>query len=442
MLQRTWHTNVFGFMLLLLSFSGAKQIPGEGEADPGHMKVGFLSRGQTLRMVERQHWAELRDMLSRTSLDEIEHFSALPADAGLGLALLTSLFIPDFTASLHTIELFTSLLINIFNPHIGQVHVLLESVTDECEWFPELLTKFLPAAPWTNETLAKIVCVPVDSQPTYADLFRYANSKLAERLVLLANTDVAFDQSLGLIIPEAFTSGHHGLVLSVHAPPYGEKYKEVVGSDCAAEPRCVVGRVGSPSGWGATATGTSWDAYLFRAPFLVVAGNGSGLGALNLSHVESEMNRIGAENNAAFELEVSLGLNLTNPCLHVKASHYHCIGGKMHRGGRREHVDGGERRSLGGVIPCWDCPGVRRPPGAAASERLCAAGSTLPLSPERLGRDFPQAGAQTFMCCGAADGCEDNLMARAWAGSLQLCRAEGDTDCIISHGEDLAHRIY
>lgn len=430
-------------MLLMFSSPASMQAPGE-ESALGRIQVGFLSRGQTLRHVERDHWAELRDMLSRASLAEIEQLSALPAGARLNLALLTTLFVPDPGASLHTIELFTALLINLFNPHIGQVHVLLESQTDECEWFPELLMQFLPAAPWTNETLAKIVCAPVAAQPTYADLFRYANAVLTDRLVLLANTDVAFDQSLGLILPEAFATGHQGLVLSVHSPPYSDKYRELVGSDCTAEARCVVGRIGSPSGWGATAAGTSWDAYLFRAPLLAALdeAGGGGPGVMNLSHVESEMNRIGAENNAAFELEVSSRVRLSNPCLHVKAAHYHCIGGKMHRGDRRAHLDGGEQRSLGGVMPCWDCPGVKMPAGAAPVGELCSGGQVLEVSQGKLGQGFPQSGAHTFMCCAAADGCEDDLMTKMQAGSLQLCRIAGDTNCIISHGEDLEHRVY
>ena len=46
--------------------------------------------------------------------------------------------------------------------------------------------------------------MPVDANPTYADMLAYAESALHGATVLLANADVVFSESLGLIRRDAF----------------------------------------------------------------------------------------------------------------------------------------------------------------------------------------------------------------------------------------------
>merc|ERR1712232_466835 len=93
---------------------------------------------------------------------------------------------------------------------------------------------------------------------------------------------------------------------------------------------------------------SSWDAYMFRAP----------LPAFPLRLVNFTMNNLGAENRAAFQLW-NAGLKLYNPCVHIQAYHWHCVGEKMHSNATR--VDKRDLHNAAEILPCFNCRGVQSP---------------------------------------------------------------------------------
>jgi hypothetical protein len=159
------------------------------------------------------------------------------------------------------------------------------------------------------------------------------------------------------------------------------------------------------------------------------------------------MNTIGGENRAAYQLEIKAGLKLYNPCMHVHAFHWHCIGGNMH------HTDdrvGTDSKNLGGVLPCWDCPGVDYPPGHNASSSLCQHGQlesvkVRKLSGKKIGKVFRKL-ANVKICLSRGKGMTQQELLGRWQNnrwSVSHCRAASDVDCIVvHHGSPDEHFTY
>mmetsp|Transcript_591 Transcript_591/g.1617 ORF Transcript_591/g.1617 Transcript_591/m.1617 type:complete len:418 (-) Transcript_591:65-1318(-) len=344
--------------------------------------------------------------------------------------LVTSLFVPTDTSSGHTIELFAALVVNLANPFIEDVHVLLESAgKDECAGFPATLAAYAPAGLAPNG-MGKITCVPVGRQPTYADFFKYVNSALPQRDVLLANTDVVFDATLSLLERPLRTDMAH--VLSVQPPLYSGRYKEIFGTECSSTPRCTQGKYN-----GFAWTGNSFDAYLFRSPLPQ---------GINMTSIDHVMNLLGAENGAAYELEVNGGRKLSNPCVHVHAYHWHCVGGKMHNSARCDNVHEG---NLNCVVPCWNCPGMAETPAKAQkAESWCRVGKVLAFAnlPPRLKRTVIQARLFRFpdtirMC--VSEGTDIwQIGNKLLQKRLPICGAPANVDCVVGLGENVPHRRY
>lgn len=364
---------------------------------------------------------------------------------GLNATLLTSLFHPGdkkHGSHPHVRELFGALAVNLLNPHITEVRVLMESIPGSlhaCEALPRYIARILNVGP---SSLKKLRCTPVPVQPTYADFFRFADSELANRTVLLANTDVVFDSSLGLIDSRALVGPgrRHAYVLSVKPPPEQGEYRRVMGDECQLamlEPsrnkvRCSVGEI-EGGWWGG---GSSWDGYVFRTPLSM------DLARANLSH---HMNIPGSENRAGFALEAEADLMLINPCLHVHASHWHCIGGAMHsrRYGPQRVDDYG--KNLRHIIPCWDCKGVRMPAGADVLSALCSLGALQNITNKRLQRVVGVAVAAVSLCCPTIGRCDQEAFYKRWKAnhsSLRLCRVATDISCLVSDGARVPHEVY
>jgi len=398
----------------------------------------------------------MASMVRASVADHLQRFQRIGKEGGsspqagkIVLALLTSLFVPQGSSSPHTLELFAALMVNLGNPYINKVHVLLETnSTADCDRLPALIASYggnLTGAGHdsnihivgtdysvdsslgnaSSEWAGKLTCIPTPRQPTYTDFFRYANNRLSDMTVLLANTDVVFDESLELIEP-AFKLWKHAYVLSVSPPPYGGAYLRAFGRECQTEPRCTIGAFDGWK-WG----GESADAFVFRPR----------LQGLNLTSMRHVMNIEGAENRVMYQLEAKAGLELSNPCLHVHAFHWHCVGGSMHHEAQRldRQLDG---QSLGQVAPCWDCHGVRMPKGAAPLSQLCKQGQVQNLTDNELKPlfRFPQL---TRLCCSKPGrGCDAELLARWRAQSLPLCRQPGDLDCVVTRGGSHLHYQY
>jgi len=297
--------------------------------------------------------------------------------------------------------------------------VLLESPGpggDPCGSFSDIVAKHAPSTMTTTDALkdvmGKVKCVPVEVQPTYTAFFQYANEHMQGRIVLLSNTDVAFDSTLSLVRRGILAAGRIGFVLSVQSPPHRGQYREVFGSECDVPNRCLYKS-------GMFGDGMSFDAYIFHSPLL-------GRKKVDWRHIDHVMNLYGAENRAAFELEVHAGVNLSNPCRHVHAFHWHCKGGKMH--GERRITIRGNRENLGKVVPCWDCPGLRTEEGWPE----CRAGIVKNAS-MLLGVKFPSA---VQVCL------RKKAKIRRLTSRLQVCKSPHAVNCIMPRGERVPHEVY
>merc|ERR1712187_1083866 len=89
----------------------------------------------------------------------------------------------------------------------------------------------------------------------YKDFFEYASTFLSGNLVLFANGDIVFDESLRRIVPERIMSGEIGLLLSVKPPPDNGRYKEIFGTECHPTLRCAVGSWQGGAGFSAGPSG-------------------------------------------------------------------------------------------------------------------------------------------------------------------------------------------
>jgi hypothetical protein len=348
-----------------------------------------------------------------------------------GMVLLTSVFVStEQYPSQHLREIYAALTTNLMHELIAEVHVLTES---DCALVLALIEQTARLLPYSRplSNLHKLVCKSLAAQPTYADFFRYASANLSGKVVILSNADVVFDNTLGHVELEPVLRGDIAHVLSVRPPPPTGLYHSIFGQACASAPRCMVGAWTSGGAWSqGDGAGTSWDAYVFSPPRS---------GKMNLSHVDVPMNVNGAANLAAFQLEVNGGIPLSNPCAHIRAYHWHCLGRPMHSLDPLIRVDrppwykaamnmSSALPLLGlHLLPCWDCPGLKKLAGTGRDADLCARGvrqgaSELPA----LGNVFREDAVRTEVCCSTADACATLHLA-----SLPRCAGPRDLDCVI-----------
>lgn len=339
------------------------------------------------------------------------------AAVGYKMSLLTSAFIPAWGDNPHTHEIYTSLLVNLLNDAFYDVHVLTESnctaLLEQLEWWAAKMPNV------TSVRLAmrkKLVCAqcPTLRQPTYKDFFEYANNALDGGLVLFANGDIVFDETLRRLQPDELLKGKFALILSVLPPPQNGYYKQIHGFECTNSPRCAVG---SWQGGAGGSAGVSWDAYIFASPLPPTFKPWEG---------DVIMNIYGAEQVAAHLFE-EIGLTLYDPCYHVHAFHWHCQGGKMHSLNHAVKVDGGPHRAVKGIYPCWHCPGVTMPRGSAKQTDLCRSGTRMNVwQVPALKAHFHQPAIAVNVCCSNPGTCK--WMNVQWLGA---CVGPDDVDCVI-----------
>jgi len=219
------------------------------------------------------------------------------------VVLLVSLFHPTGPqmTNPHFRELFAATGVNLQNPHFSEVHVLFESPSPMCAALPGLLRKHVPDL--KSGDLSKLRCVDIQKRPTYADLFGYANENLTQKVVALANTDIVFDETIGLVDGPELSNGNGAFVLGVHIPKRQGLYRKVFGRECdrtsSVEPtsHCYMGKVdGEPH----ESMGSSWDVFVFASP---MPRPKMGRGVAGLDIFTSAMH---AENAAAYAMQVSL----------------------------------------------------------------------------------------------------------------------------------------
>jgi hypothetical protein len=322
------------------------------------------------------------------------------------LSYLTTSFVPHW-ANAHLHEIYSALIMNLQNDAIYDVHVVTETNCTVLLNTVEAWARTLPNATVIYSAIReKFVCVPSPTgvQPTYKDFFDYAHEKLTGRLVLLANADIVFDDTLRLIAPERIMTGEIAFVLSVDPPPFSGAYNEVFHRECGNTRKCRIGTWQGPRmSW--HLEGWSWDAYIFATPLPPT---------FSTPETNIVMNQMGAEWIAAYQFEAH-GIHLYNPCEHIKAYHWHCQGGKMHDGRTGGHHE------LANILPCDYCPGMTMPNGYGKYEELCRSG--VKKWTNQIPHNFV-GGIQAFICCAPSSSC--------WSpAGLPTCKAPDDVNCVV-----------
>jgi hypothetical protein len=351
------------------------------------------------------------------------------------MVLLTSVFVPPPGESFnqHIEEVVAAVNTNFRSEFLVEVHILTEN---DCYEIVRLLKQSAERMPDSQEIMRKmdekLTCKSTGDrkQPSYADFFRYANETLLNRVVLFSNADVVFDETLGLIDLAAVRRQEYGYVLSVRSPPHGGEYLRVFHRECDNTNRCAVGSWQGGGSWGQKYGGCSWDSYIFAPPLS---------SKMDLPHVNIIMNLNAAEYLAGYQLEVRANLSLYNPCYHVHAWHWHCLGGKMHSRSIYDRADrplwytqhfhlppNREPDAVVDVLPCWNCPGIRMPRGAVGAGKHCQNGSEKgPKEVTALKHNFRYPHVNGGICCKSSETC--------WklpVEQLPHCQQADDVDCV------------
>lgn len=171
-----------------------------------------------------------------------------------------------------TEELVECLRRNVANPHLAEVVVFVEDPAGVDQMASEFAVLRHP----------KITLIQQGRRVCFQDLFAYANQRLAGHGVIVANADIFFDETLGLLEEESLA----GRLL------------------------CLARWEPTPDGgWQLFDVPFSQDAWIFEAP-------------LPEFRADILLGKPGCENRLAFEAEKA-GLVLSNPSRSVRARHWH-----------------------------------------------------------------------------------------------------------------------
>ncbi len=192
-------------------------------------------------------------------------------------------------------------------------------------------------------------------------------------------------------------------------------------------PRCVLGRWDGGA-WGREYAGDSWDAVVLSVPLPP---------AVDPRRLAFPTHVLGAENRLGYELIRRGGLQLHNPCLHVRAEHWHCHGAKGHGRFKTDvKVLPQTGESIFDLYPCWDCPGVQLPAHRVPRAALCTAGHECSLGPRRrtILKRSRHAGQPVKLCCQPRRfvACmRDFFNASAPPHMFKLCESPTDVGCVL-----------
>lgn len=259
------------------------------------------------------------------------------------LTLLTTIpYIPLATVSAHTHinESMLALGENCRVPSIVEIHV----VVDRFEGTDEEATKMLRENVYREQSkvndqwqgiksnqgwgeweradpereLGKIVVHVFGQQPTYSDLFRYAEERLRDRTVGISNADIVL-RNPEVIDHDSFTEAATPIALCISVSPPSDPYASL----------CRIGRTSLDDKCvdrqGRGQVGGSWDITIFRSP--LVNPRYDLLDELKPTPVY--MNQMAGEERAGYFLAMS-GYRLYNPCTTLIAEHWHCSKIKTH----------------------------------------------------------------------------------------------------------------
>lgn len=267
----------------------------------------------------------------------------------------------------HEHETLESLVQNLNNRFITDIHVLLESQRGTCSHFYESLVNSTSRRYLKH--LRKVRCIDVYQPPTYITMFKHAQK--INGTVMISNADVVYDDSLGLLEPPA--AGTEGYIVSVKIPPYEGVFADLFKERCnmpVHHHRCKEMAI-------------SWDSFIFTTPLP------EKLTAFNMNF---PMNINTAEYYVAGALTAS-GLRLRNPCMFVNAWHWHCFGEKTHSSAFAPLPRAWS--PLTASWPCIDFPEAdcRHPPRKEAEDAAAAAKAAAAAAAVAV---HPRAGARIY----------------------------------------------
>lgn len=332
----------------------------------------------------------------------------------------------------HSTEVFAALAANLRNRHFDEVHVLAQASCSAIIASMKRRAKVLPAKWDVASHLGKLKCAKVleTPTPTYADYFAYSDGVLSGRAIVVAQPDVVFDSTLGRIDRAAILQQKHGYILAVKPPPADGDYKEAFHADCANTPKCAVGAWQGGGPWGQSQlAGSSWDAFVFAPPVTL---------NMSMTKIAIQADVPGSERLAAFQLETAARISLYNPCEHVHAQHWHCLGDAyadsangpadkplwyttLH--GKPAHTS---HEAVDSIFPCWACPGIQMPP-SSPRKNSCMAGTLQTVEQNwALKMAFRWPWINASICCADPANCD-----KLPIPTLPYCRTVGDLDCVI-----------
>lgn len=197
------------------------------------------------------------------------------------LHLLTTLYPVRSAARLA--ELRHCLETNLRNPHIEDVTLFVERMEDvDAEWLLKLRAAF-------DE---RVKLVPIDHRTTYADYFVYANEHLKDKLVLICNTDIFYDESLRFVNRLAFPMNPTSLLLAITRYNWNPDTKKA-----------------EIQGWEVGGNCGSQDTWIFKAP-------------IRKFDWDITVGVIGCDSFLAQRAQEA-GIAVWNPAVNIRTYHYH-----------------------------------------------------------------------------------------------------------------------
>jgi len=267
----------------------------------------------------------------------------------------------------HRQEVEAAMLTNLQNPHLDQLVVVLDSVsegTTNCQTFIDHMAQrfhnitqgVLPSQSGQFPRLSKLACIERrQGQPNYFEMFHYAtyHSTVTSNIVMMSNADQVFDDTLLHVKPMSkdtifvlSTRGYEAVRVPTNIRNF---YLSLVGDDGADNPEaykrngtnfatqdyCVNNKkVGEPE----TLYSGSWDTYIFyrsllRTTLPMNSTKENYFTRMNF-HREPEvyyMNQLSAEQAALYDITHSLQKKVTvwNACSLIRTWHFH-LAPKMH----------------------------------------------------------------------------------------------------------------